>query len=48
MIGRLLTIAKLDVAARDIPMVHVDLAELVTQIARNANFESHPAKTASS
>lgn len=41
MIGRLLTIAKLDVAARDIPMVHVDLAELVTQIARNANFESH-------
>jgi two-component system, OmpR family, sensor histidine kinase CpxA len=42
MIGRLLTIAKLDVSARDIPMVQVDLAELVTQIARNANFESHP------
>ena len=42
MIGRLLTIAKLDVSARDIPMVEVDLAELVAQIARNANFESHP------
>jgi len=42
MIGRLLTIAKLDVSARDIPMVEVDLAELVTQIVRNANFESHP------
>jgi len=42
MIGRLLTIAKLDVSARDIPMVQVDLAELVTLVARNANFESQP------
>jgi len=42
MIGRLLTIAKLDVSARDIPMVQVDLADLLTQVARNANFESHP------
>ena len=42
MIGRLLTIAKLDVSAREIPMVQVDPAELVIQIARDANFESHP------
>ncbi|WP_109487323.1 ATP-binding protein [Occallatibacter savannae] len=41
MIGRLLTIAKLDVSAREIPMVQIELAEVVTQIARNANFESH-------
>jgi two-component system, OmpR family, sensor histidine kinase CpxA len=44
MIGRLLTLAKLDLSAREIPMMQVDLAELVTQIARNANFESHPAR----
>lgn len=42
MIGRLLTLAKLDVATHEIPMTEVDLAELVTQVARNANFESHP------
>ena len=42
MIGRLLTIAKLDISARDIPMVQVDLTELLTQVARNANFESYP------
>jgi len=42
MIGRLLTIAKLDVSARDVPMVQVDLSELLHQIVRNANFESHP------
>lgn len=41
MIGRLLTIAKLDVSARQVPMVPVDLAELVSQIVRNADFESH-------
>lgn len=42
MIGRLLTLARLDVATREIPMTEVDLAELITQVARNANFESHP------
>lgn len=42
MIGRLLTIAKLDVSARDIPMVQVDLSELLNQVVRNANFESQP------
>jgi two-component system sensor histidine kinase CpxA len=42
MIGRLLTIAKLDTSSREVPMVQVDLAELLTQIVRNANFESHP------
>ena len=42
MIGRLLTLAKLDTAEREIPMTEIDLAELVAQVARNANFESHP------
>lgn len=41
MIGRLLTIAKLD-ASTDIPMAQVDVAEIVAQVVRNANFESHP------
>lgn len=41
MIGRLLTIAKLDVSTRQVPMVRVDLGEIVSQIVRNANFESH-------
>jgi two-component system, OmpR family, sensor histidine kinase CpxA len=40
MIGRLLTIAKLDVSARQVPMVQVDLTELVSQIVRDANFEA--------
>jgi len=40
MIGRLLTIAKLDVSARQVPMVRVDLKELVSQIVRDANFEA--------
>ena len=39
MIGRLLTIAKLDVSAQQLPMTEVDLAELVSQVVRNANFE---------
>lgn len=42
MIGRLLTLAKLGAAGREIPMTAVDLAGLLTQVARNANFESHP------
>jgi two-component system sensor histidine kinase CpxA len=41
MIGRLLTIAKLDVAAQQVPMVQIDMTELVSQIVRDANFESH-------
>jgi len=40
MIGRLLTIAKLDMSAAQVPMVEFDLAELVAQIATNAEFES--------
>jgi two-component system sensor histidine kinase CpxA len=40
MIGRLLTIAKLDVSARQVPMVQVDLTELISQIVRDANFEA--------
>jgi two-component system sensor histidine kinase CpxA len=39
MIGRLLTIAKLDISAPQIPMMDVDLTELLSQIARNAEFE---------
>jgi two-component system sensor histidine kinase CpxA len=41
MIGRLLTIAKLDVSARQVPMGRVDLTELLSQIVRDASFESH-------
>jgi two-component system, OmpR family, sensor histidine kinase CpxA len=40
MIGRLLTIAKLDISAPQVPMADVDLADLLSQIARNAEFES--------
>ncbi len=40
MIGRLLTIAKLDVSAKQVPMVQLDLTELVSQIVRDANFEA--------
>lgn len=40
MIGRLLTIAKLDVSAPQVPMADVDLADLLSQITRNAEFES--------
>jgi two-component system sensor histidine kinase CpxA len=39
MIGRLLTIAKLDISAHQVPMVDFDLAELLSQIVRNAEFE---------
>lgn len=41
MIGRLLTIAKLDVSSRQMPMLQVDLPELMSHIVHNANFESH-------
>ncbi len=40
MIGRLLTIAKLDMSAPQVPMTEVDLEDLVAQIVRNAEFES--------
>jgi two-component system sensor histidine kinase CpxA len=40
MIGRLLTIAKLDISASQVPMTEVDLADLLSQISRNAEFES--------
>jgi two-component system, OmpR family, sensor histidine kinase CpxA len=40
MIGRLLTIAKLDISAQQVPMLDVDLADLLSQIVRNAEFES--------
>lgn len=40
MIGRLLTIAKLDMSAPRVAMTEVDLEDLVSQIVRNAEFES--------
>jgi two-component system sensor histidine kinase CpxA len=40
MIGRLLTIAKLDMSAPQVPMTEVDVTELVSQVVRNAEFES--------
>jgi two-component system, OmpR family, sensor histidine kinase CpxA len=40
LIGRLLTIAKLDMSAPQVPMMDLDLAEVVSQVARNAAFES--------
>lgn len=44
MIGRLLTIAKLDISAPQVPMMTVDLPELLSQIVRNAEFESQEPK----
>lgn len=40
MIGRLLTIAKLDTSAPQVPMTNVDVTALVSQVVRNAEFES--------
>jgi len=40
MIGRLLTIAKLDIYESQVPMTDVDLTELLSRISRNAEFES--------
>jgi two-component system, OmpR family, sensor histidine kinase CpxA len=40
MIGRLLTIAKLDISAPQVPMMDLDLAEVLSQVARHAQFES--------
>src|SRR6202012_1479821 len=39
LIGRLLTIAKLDMAAPQVPMIDFDLADVLSQVARNAEFE---------
>jgi two-component system, OmpR family, sensor histidine kinase CpxA len=39
MIGRLLTVAKLDTSTAAIPMTNVDLTELTSQIVRSADFE---------
>jgi two-component system, OmpR family, sensor histidine kinase CpxA len=39
MIGRLLTVAKLDASATPVPMARVDLTELVSQIVSSADFE---------
>jgi two-component system sensor histidine kinase CpxA len=39
MIGRLLTVAKLDASTTAVPMTRVDLTELVSQIVRSADFE---------
>ncbi|WP_263417026.1 ATP-binding protein [Terriglobus albidus] len=43
MIGRLLTIAKLDMSAPQVPMTSVDVTALVRQVVRNAEFESREA-----
>jgi two-component system sensor histidine kinase CpxA len=40
LIGRLLTIAKLDMSAPQVPMVDLDLADILSQVVRNAAFES--------
>jgi two-component system sensor histidine kinase CpxA len=40
MIGRLLTVARLDTSAPPVPMMPVDLTEIVSQIVRDADFES--------
>jgi len=40
MIGRLLTIAKLDTSAPQVPMMDLDLADVLSQVAHHAEFES--------
>ena len=40
MIGRLLTIAKLDASSPQVPMMDLDLADILSQVARHAEFES--------
>jgi len=40
MIGRLLTLARLNTSAAPVPMMSLDLTELVSQIVRNADFEA--------
>jgi two-component system sensor histidine kinase CpxA len=40
MIGRLLTLARLDTSAAPIPMMPLDLTKLVSEVVRDADFES--------
>ena len=40
MIGRLLTIAKLDTSAPQVPMMDLDLSDVLSQVAHHAEFES--------
>jgi two-component system sensor histidine kinase CpxA len=40
MIGRLLTVARLDSSSQPVPMMPVDLSEIVSQVVRDADFES--------
>jgi two-component system sensor histidine kinase CpxA len=40
MIGRLLTVARLDTSASPVSMMPVDLTEIISQIVRDADFES--------
>jgi two-component system, OmpR family, sensor histidine kinase CpxA len=40
MIGRLLTVARLDTSSQPVPMTSVDLTQIVSQIVRDAAFES--------
>ena len=44
LIGRLLTIAKLDMSAPQVPMMDLDLADVLSQVVRNAEFESKEPK----
>ncbi len=44
LIGRLLTIAKLDMSAPQVPMMDLDLADVLSQVARDAEFESKEPK----
>jgi two-component system, OmpR family, sensor histidine kinase CpxA len=41
MIGRLLTVARLDTSAPPVPMMPVNLTEIVSQVVRDADFESY-------
>src|SRR5258707_3950326 len=41
MIGRLLTVARLDTSAPPVPMMPVNLTQIVSQIVRESAFESH-------
>lgn len=41
MVGRLLTIAKLEIGGPQVAMGEVDLPDLLSQIVRDAEFESH-------
>jgi two-component system, OmpR family, sensor histidine kinase CpxA len=46
MIGRLLTIAKLDISGLQVPMTDLDLADVLSLVARKAQFESKEPKDA--